>query len=72
VQAEQQRIVASPEELARFCAQLRAKGPPTYYPSYMIQHGMGAFGANNPTPLVDGFDPEPAWARALEQYIRCQ
>ncbi len=60
-----------PAALARFCGRVRAIGPPTYHPAYMIQHGMGAFLGRGGDPLVPGFDPAAGWESALDSYLHC-
>jgi len=41
-------------------------GKPTYYPKYMVQHGMDAFtGHKSKDGLVPGFDPDKAWQETL-------
>ena len=65
------RIADAPEQLAKLCQQIRALGPPTYYPRYMIQHGLDAFKARKDDGLVQGFDQSIAWNQALEQHLHC-
>ncbi len=57
--------------LAEGCAAVRRLGPPTYYPAYMIQHGMAAFQTNPPAPLVEPFDAAAAWQSTLTTYLQC-
>lgn len=54
------------------CAQIDKIGHPTYYPAYMIQHGMNAFTGNaKQDALVKDFDAKQAWRKALESYMHC-
>lgn len=53
------------------CQGLRASGPPTYSPVYMIQHGMMAFMRPDDPPLVDGFDANIAWDGVLTDFLNC-
>ena len=57
--------------LAEGCAAIRRLGPPTYYPTYMIQHGMAALNGNNPAPLVTPFDPVATWQTVQATYLQC-
>jgi len=57
-------------EMAKFCTDLKRLGPPSYYPGYMIAHGMGAiFGAGG--GLVKDFDAKKAWKDSLDKYMHC-
>jgi hypothetical protein len=71
VGALQRSTTGDPVELARFCARIRPLGPPTYYPTYMIRHGMRIFVQNDTPPLVANFDPAAGWASALDGYLHC-
>jgi hypothetical protein len=54
------------------CADLISVGPPNYTPTYMLQHGMGAFLKNQPNGgLVKGFDKNAAWSKVLHDYAHC-
>lgn len=52
------------------CATIRRLGPPSYYPSYMIQHGMAALTGGNQAPLVTPFDASAAWQSVLTTYLQ--
>ena len=44
------------------CKSLTALGAPSYKPTYMIQHGMGAFTGQSPKDgLVENFNAASAW-----------
>ena len=48
------------------CQSLTNLGAPSYKPTYMIQHGMGAFtGQSTKDGLVENFDSVVAWQEAL-------
>ena len=54
------------------CPHLRSLGHPTYYPRYMIQHGLGSFLSDkSEQPLVEGFDPVKAWDQILTDSVGC-
>lgn len=54
-----------------FCDSVKEIGHPSYYPRYMVQHGMAAVLGNNDDALVDGFDPDVAWRGVMESYLKC-
>lgn len=58
-------------QISASCAILRKMGPPTYYPRYMIQHGMSAFIGGKGDGLVPDFVPDKAWATVLDSYMHC-
>jgi hypothetical protein len=54
------------------CKEIARVGTPTYYPSYMIQHGMGAFvGSESSDALVKSFDEKATLKTALATYLEC-
>jgi len=59
------------EELDSICQAVRQIGMPTYYPKYMIQHGIKAFMKTEGDGLVEAFDSEASWNLALENYLHC-
>jgi hypothetical protein len=71
--AEIEAIASSAHRLTGLCQAIRKVGYPRYFPSYMVQHGMGAFtGQTTPDGLVVGFDPEKAWNEALSSNVHCE
>lgn len=60
------------ENLAITCKTVQHIGPPSYHPSYMIQHGMRAFEGEQPNkglkPEVKSLD---IWNQALDSYLHC-
>ncbi|CAM3207283.1 hypothetical protein [Asticcacaulis taihuensis] len=56
---------------AEICAHIQHVGAPTYYPGYMIQHGMNAFSPAPPAPLVESFNASKAWETTLTAYLQC-
>lgn len=64
-------VAGDPAGLARLCGRIRKIGPPRYFPTYMIQHGMGAFTGDGNNALVDHFDGISAWETALDTYLHC-
>lgn len=71
VAARLEQTLGDPDDLARFCARIRPAGPPTYYPAYMIQHGMGAFLGQGSDGLIPGFEPAAAWESSVQTFLNC-
>jgi len=67
---------------AKYCLDLGSMSPPGYFPTYMISHGMAAYGnamgvalaGANPgdNPLVFPFDAPKAWKQAVDNYLQCK
>lgn len=57
-------------KLAALCEELRRLGPPAYYPTYMLQHGLSAI-AGEGGGLEKDFNPSEAWASILDSYGHC-
>lgn len=73
LQAEVAKLIQEPKDLRITCNKIKKIGPPTYYPKYMVQHGMKAIidrATNN--GLVAKFDSSSAWGNALASYIHCK
>ncbi|GAC16227.1 hypothetical protein [Aliiglaciecola lipolytica] len=57
---------------SQVCGQLKNIGMPTYHPTYMIQHGMGAFTEQkHSNGLINNFDADLAWQEALKVVSNC-
>lgn len=65
------KTFVSGDGLAQSCVVIRRIGPPSYYPTYMIQHGMSAIVTPGSSPLVEPFDASAAWKTTLSTYLRC-
>lgn len=66
------KTTGNPDSLASTCQLIERIGPPTYYPRYMIQHGMAAFTSNSTDDgLVKDFDAAAAWKLSLNSYLHC-
>jgi hypothetical protein len=64
--------LGTPEGLKAICSEVRKIGAPTYFPRYMIQHGLGAvLGDTSKGGLIDSFDSESAWEKSLDSYLHC-
>lgn len=54
------------------CQSLTRLGAPMYKPTYMIQHGMGAFlGNSTKDGLVENFDSNSTWSNSLAKIAKC-
>jgi len=57
------------EKHEKICQEVRRIGKPSYYPDYMIKHGLNA---GSPTPIAENFDSEKEWSRAMGSYLHCK
>ena len=65
-------MVKDPAAHGKLCADIQKIGPPTYFPAYMVAHGMSAFtGANAAAPLVSNFDAKKTWTDLQTTYLMC-
>ena len=70
--ARVQQTLGDASKRGAYCKEIESIGPPDYFPTYMIEYGLGAFpGTNKTQPLVVPFDPHIAWPQAVKQYLRC-
>ncbi|MBV8633050.1 MAG: hypothetical protein JO002_01035 [Burkholderiaceae bacterium] len=70
-----------PAQQAALCQNLRRIGPPSYVPTYMINHGMAAVGTaltktagGDSVPnsgLKPQFDGTDTWQQVLQGYMHC-
>jgi len=65
-----EKLYKSDADRLNVCAQLRTLGPPTYYPTYMLLHGMSQFTGRG-GGLRDDFNRDTAWETALSTYVKC-
>lgn len=64
------KAISDSEQLAELCAQARKLGPPTYYPTYMTQHGLSAFTGQG-GGLKQDFNAAEAWDSSVSTYLSC-
>jgi hypothetical protein len=65
-------FAADTAALAQTCSSIRKMGYPTYYPEYMVLHGIHAFTAQPGDPtLVATFDAAATWNSMLTTYLNC-
>ena len=70
--AAMQRLRNDPESVRSACAGIRRIGPPEYYPTYMVGHGMQMFtGFTTPHGLVSDFDAQDAWKKVIKAPLHC-
>lgn len=53
------------------CQVLLHVGPPRYQPTYMTQHGMGAFTDPNADRQLNTMDPVTDWLKVMHDYVKC-
>jgi hypothetical protein len=65
--------VRDARRLAQLCADVSKVGPPKYFPTYLVMHGMNAFlpGFSLDKALDPNFDAKAAWITARTQYLKC-
>lgn len=71
VRTLQSMLSPGSSQLAVLCSAVEPKGPPDYLPTYMIQHGMGAFSTQTSNGLKYGFDSDKGWKDSLNGYLHC-
>jgi ankyrin repeat protein len=65
-------IAADAAAISRTCASIRKLGLPTYYPDYMVLHGIRAFTAKPGDPTMEpNFDSTATWNSLLTTYLNC-
>jgi ankyrin repeat protein len=69
-------VTDHPPRHAALCEQVKKVGPPTYFPAYMVNHGLGVMQSalsNQPPPgpLVPNFDPATTWMELQTKYLNC-
>jgi ankyrin repeat protein len=65
-------VNSDPKALGRLCERIRKIGFPSYYPRYMVMHGIRAFtGDPNKDALKPQFDPKATWVGLQTSYLNC-
>jgi hypothetical protein len=57
--------------LKKLCSEVERIGPPKYFPTYMVQHGMRAFEGQSGNGVKADFNPAEGWREALTGYLHC-
>ncbi len=60
----------APAYIAGVCKHAKRIGPPSYAPTYMLNHGMAAFTGKG-GGLVPDFNPQQGWQNTLSNYLKC-
>ncbi len=65
-------MLADPKALGELCLRMRKLKPPSYYPRYMILHGIRAFNGDPYENAIDPhFDARASWALVRSKYLPC-
>lgn len=65
------KIAALDKSPTKLCDAISSIGYPTYYPRYMINHGMGGFREDHDgTGIKIGFEPKKVWDETLTKYCK--
>lgn len=65
---------SDPASLRAACAVLQKVGPPSYFPRYLILHGMKAYTSPNPftEAMQPNFDAPGTWDKLMTEYMHCE
>jgi hypothetical protein len=66
-----QERFADPSERLKLCNSYKAMPAPTYFPQYMIGHGLASMADKPSDPLVKSFDAPEHWQKAIDSYMQC-
>ena len=64
-------MIDDPPKHKAYCVEVERIGPPSYFPRYMLQHGMSAFIGRTGDGLISDFDAKVGWTKALTDYLKC-
>jgi len=65
-------LIKEPKALALVCEGAQKLGPPTYYPEYMILHGIKAFTGDPRVSAIDtAMNGQAVWAQIQHTYLNC-
>ena len=53
------------------CSAVEQLGPPRYFPTYMVQHGMSAFLGGSGNGVNPSFDAAKGWRDSLTGFLHC-
>jgi hypothetical protein len=60
------------KNLARFCTAVKKIGMPSYYPDYMIKHGLAAFNNSEKATVYSDFNGPMVWRSTMQGYLKCK
>lgn len=60
-------------ERQELCENVKRIGIPTYFPKYLVLHGLNAYTSKNPleNALVSDFNSQAIWDGLLDTYLHC-
>lgn len=64
--------VMSDKNRGKLCTKIKQIGMPSYYPEYMIAHGLQAFNGEGKNGVYVDFSAKESWEGILEGYVRCK
>jgi hypothetical protein len=66
-------MVKDPQSHGQLCSEAQRIGAPTYFPGYMIAHGMSALtsSANRSAVLLSNFNASETWVSLQASYLMC-
>lgn len=56
---------------AALCGIYKGMLPPSYFPSYMVNHGLASMSGKTTDPLAAGFNAADAWPKSVDIYMQC-
>lgn len=67
------KALGSSSDVAAICKDIIRVGPPSYYPKYMVAHGMGSlhYTGEAVDGLLKNFNATSAWKKSLDSYLHC-
>lgn len=63
-----EKMLDSKEAMHKVCSQIKKISYPSYYPEYMIAHGMEAIINSSVEVLVENFDSEALWGKIMNEF----
>ncbi|MDD5400086.1 MAG: hypothetical protein PHQ93_02725 [Sulfurimonas sp.] len=64
--------VVDDKNIGKLCTKIKQIGMPSYYPEYMIAHGLQAFNGGGKSGVYADFHAKETWEGILEGYVRCK
>lgn len=64
--------VLDEKNIGKLCTKIKQIGMPSYYPEYMIAHGLQAFNDGGKSGVYSDFPAKETWEEILEGYVHCK
>ncbi|MDD5372149.1 MAG: hypothetical protein PHO62_01845 [Sulfurimonas sp.] len=64
--------VLDEKNIGKLCTKIKQIGMPSYYPEYMIAHGLQAFNDGGKSGVHSDFSAKETWEEVLKGYVRCK